>query len=90
VGVEDPALWVAIASGAAAVSRPIQNTIIFFIAVHGAEPRDRSQIIDSLAKTRQFGLWSKPQWSRRKPGARPIDPPKIEQLQPQPVDDEAA
>ena len=91
MGIEDPALWAVAASAVAAVVRPIQNIIIFFIAVHGAEPGERSEIIDSLAGTRQFGLWSKPQWPKRRSTPPEIEsgPHQVEQIDPQPADDGA-
>lgn len=67
MGIEDPAFWVALASGVAAAVRPVQNIIIFLAATRGAKPGERAAIIEALARTRQFGPWSKPPWSRRSP-----------------------
>jgi len=94
MGFEDATTWMAIgtaATASAAAFRPIGNIIIFFLAVRDAKPDERSKIIDSLAKTRQFGLWSKPQWSQRKRTRKPPQgPPGIERIQTQPADEEAA
>ncbi len=93
MGIEDPALWAAIGGALTAVgtlARPVQNVVIFFIAMRGAEPKDRSDIIDSLAKTRQFGPWSKPQWSMARRRKRLRGPPAIEQVGPTTVDDESS
>lgn len=87
VGIEDPAIWIGLASGVAAVVRPIQNVLIARMALRGAKPSERKEIIEALAKTRQFGLWSKPQWPRRKPQGSPA----IESIEPQPaIEDEGA
>jgi len=88
VGIKDPGFWFAVAMLGGAVFRPAQNIIIFLVAIHGAKPCERREIIEALAKTKQFGLWSKPQWMQlRKPSQ---DPPAIEQIDPEPAEDEAA
>ena len=66
MAIEDPGTWVVIGSAVtatAAVFRPAAHIVIFFIAVRGAEPRERKEIIEALAKTRQFGRWSRPRRS---------------------------
>jgi hypothetical protein len=55
VEIQEPAVWLAVGSGIAAVARPAQNVVMFFLAVRGAQPAERRAIIESLAKLRQFG-----------------------------------
>jgi hypothetical protein len=55
VGIGEPALWLAVCSGVGALARLAYHVIIFYLAVRGARPAERRAIIESLAKTRQFG-----------------------------------
>ncbi|XVV08167.1 hypothetical protein ACQP2X_25290 [Actinoplanes sp. CA-131856] len=73
----------ALAAVIAAVSRPVQNVIIAHMALRGAAPEDRPAIIEALARTRQFGVWSKPRWPQarrrravalRSPAPDPVEP----------------
>ncbi|MEU4420862.1 hypothetical protein AB0F81_09560 [Actinoplanes sp. NPDC024001] len=75
----------AIAAIIAGLSRPAQNITIARMAFRDAKPEDRPAIIEALAKTRQFGLWSKPEWSRIKRTRKARQgTPAIEQIQPAP------
>ncbi|XVU30166.1 hypothetical protein ACQPZJ_24675 [Actinoplanes sp. CA-054009] len=75
----------ALAAVIAAACRPVQNVIIARMALRGAAPEERPAIIEALAKTRQFGLWSKPRWprARGRGGAAPRSPATD---QPEPAD----
>lgn len=77
----------AVAAVLAAVSRPIQNIAIARMALHGARPEERPAIIEALARTRQFGLWSKPRWPRSKPRSIPSQRSPVADQQEQPADD---
>ncbi|MFF5077860.1 hypothetical protein ACFY36_12465 [Actinoplanes sp. NPDC000266] len=69
----------AIAAAIAAVFRPVQNVIIARMALRAAAPEDRPAIIEALAKTRQFGVWSKPRWPQeRSPAPDPVEPAAAE------------
>ncbi|GIM94458.1 hypothetical protein Ato02nite_062510 [Paractinoplanes toevensis] len=77
----------ALAAVVAAVFRPIQNVAIARMALHGAAPEDRPAIIEALAKTRQFGLWSKPRWPpAMRRSAAVSRSPVIDRVEPEPAD----